>query len=91
VEDILVSLQPIAKTVSVDFVSLRRQQDVVRESQQIFHATGGTHAAGIFNATGELLAFSEDVGRHNALDKAIGKVLFSGKKKEAAIGVLSSS
>lgn len=90
VEDILVSLIPIAKTVSIDFTSLRRLQDVVRESQKIFHATGGTHAAGIFNAAGELLAFSEDVGRHNALDKAIGKVLFSGKKKDARIAVLSS-
>jgi len=90
VEDILVALIPIAKTVSIDFISLRRLQDVVRESQKIFHATGGTHAAGIFNAAGELLAFSEDVGRHNALDKAIGKVLFSGKKKDARIAVLSS-
>jgi FdhD protein len=44
----------------------------------------------VFSRAGDLLAFSEDVGRHNALDKAIGKVLFSGKKKEAAIVMLSS-
>ena len=90
VEDIAVSLKPIAATVSVQFVFLRQLQEAVRESQEIFHATGGTHAAGIFSSTGELLAFSEDVGRHNALDKAIGKVLFSRKPKEAAIAVLSS-
>ena len=90
VEDIAVSLQPAAVTVSVEFGFLRRLQDVMRETQTIFHATGGTHAAGVFSRVGDLLAFSEDVGRHNALDKAIGKVLFSGKKKEAAIVMLSS-
>jgi FdhD protein len=90
VEDIVVSLKLIAATVRVEFLFLRRLQEAVRESQELFHATGGTHAAAIFNRTGELLAFSEDVGRHNALDKAIGKVLFARKVKDAAISILSS-
>ena len=40
--------------------------------QQLFGATGGLHASGIFNQSGELMILREDIGRHNALDKIIG-------------------
>jgi FdhD protein len=90
VEDIARVLEKIPRTLRVEFSLLSRMQQIVKESQQVFAATGGTHAAGIFSARGDLLAFSEDVGRHNALDKAIGKVLFSRKTSEAAVVVLSS-
>ncbi len=45
---------------------------LLREEQNTFEATGGTHAAGLFTADGEVLVVREDVGRHNAVDKVIG-------------------
>ncbi|HKQ96274.1 MAG TPA: formate dehydrogenase accessory sulfurtransferase FdhD [Candidatus Polarisedimenticolia bacterium] len=59
------------------------------ESQAIFHRTGALHGAALFDAAGTPLVVREDVGRHNAVDKAIGRAAIDGLDLTRAILAVS--
>jgi FdhD protein len=88
--DICVALAKSDRTVSMRLSQVFDMQKAMEAHQPVFYATGATHAAALFDGEGRTLASSEDVGRHNALDKAIGRVLFEKKGGEAKAAVLSS-
>jgi len=67
----------------VDPAILRGLPALLRARQAVFDQTGGLHAAGLFDARGELVAIREDVGRHNAVDKLIGAQLLAGRSSLA--------
>ncbi|MEO6541106.1 MAG: formate dehydrogenase accessory sulfurtransferase FdhD [Ferruginibacter sp.] len=54
-------------------------QDALKEQQKVFEDTGGIHASALFDLDGKFIMLQEDVGRHNALDKIIGKALLNGE------------
>lgn len=66
---------PDGPRLRVDIDVLAALPERLRAAQQVFERTGGLHAAALFSASGELLDVREDVGRHNAVDKVVGRAL----------------
>lgn len=64
--------------VRIDIETLLSLPEKLRKTQSDFARTGGIHAAGIFDSSAELKIVREDIGRHNAVDKAIGRAFFDG-------------
>jgi FdhD protein len=71
-------VRPANPAFRADPELLCRIPETLRSGQEIFGRTGGLHAAGLFDASGNLRAQREDVGRHNAVDKIIGWALREG-------------
>jgi FdhD protein len=74
---------------NIDAAVLESLPEKLRTVQPGFGATGGLHAAGLFDVAGELLAAREDVGRHNAVDKVIGALLRRGGPRMGLMAVSS--
>jgi FdhD protein len=76
IESLETRLPPLRLETRVSTTLVRRLPDDLRQQQRIFDQTGGLHAAALFTADGRLASSAEDVGRHNAVDKVVGAMLF---------------
>jgi FdhD protein len=73
-EELLEALEPVSGGIELPFERLYSLPGELRDAQVLFAATGGSHAAGLFDAEGFRLV-GEDLGRHSAFDKVLGRAL----------------
>ena len=75
IESLATTTKPLTVRWSIGHDLILSLPDVLRAAQQTFTETGGLHAAGLFSRDGRLEASAEDVGRHNAVDKLVGRMM----------------
>ncbi|MFO7707177.1 MAG: formate dehydrogenase accessory sulfurtransferase FdhD [Desulfobacterales bacterium] len=90
VADIYQVVAPTADPFQVSIDQVLKCIDRLAEKQVIHRRTRGAHAAMLIDRRLEMVSFAEDVGRHNALDKAIGKAFVARRLSEAVLLILSS-
>jgi len=83
-DQVVRTVAPVGSGVTVPLSTLLSLPDRLRDAQSVFDATGGLHAAALFDREGRLEVLREDVGRHNALDKVVGQALMQGRLPLAA-------
>ena len=79
VDSLALDFPPLGDGPVIDARLLTTLGGRLREQQRLFESTGGLHAAGLFDEHGELQLLREDVGRHNAVDKVVGRSLLDGR------------
>ena len=75
IESLKTNLPPLVVPWTVPASTVVTLPDRLRHAQAVFDETGGLHAAGLFTRDGRLETVAEDVGRHNAVDKVIGRMV----------------
>ncbi len=83
-------LDTLPDTAPIDLAVLASIPERVLGSQGLFSATGAVHAAAAFTADGAVLLTREDVGRHNAVDKVVGRMLLDGQLPATGLGLFVS-
>jgi len=89
--DIVDFIEPVESALRVEAGELIELANSIGEKhQELFGLTGAAHSAAIVDEDLELLSAAEDVGRHNAMDKSIGKLVLDPPKNPPAIAIVSS-
>jgi FdhD protein len=79
----------LTSKVDVSLSEIENGYETMRLQQVNFNKTGGCHAAGVLNYQHQLISVREDIGRHNAVDKAIGDLIQSSQLKNAKVLLVS--
>ena len=91
VDDLLARFQPLVNPAGVDPLLVGAVTTALGEQQELFATTGGSHAAAAFDQSGALLVVREDVGRHNALDKVVGRLVLDHRVPATGLGLVVSA
>jgi len=83
-------LSPLRGLAPIPLDVLASAPSRTRQEQELFDATGGVHAAAAFTAAGETVVLREDIGRHNAVDKVVGRLLFDDRLPAHDLGLYVS-
>ena len=89
VSEICRKVPPVASTLTISPAALFDLMNRLQESQPIFQATGGTHAVALASPDGRVFIHAEDVGRHNAMDKVIGRAVLTRQDLTGLVALLS--
>jgi FdhD protein len=90
VEDLSQIIKPVPEGPPIDLEKAYHCLETLKEHQSLYRKTRASHAAAIYSSNFEYLSLAEDVGRHNALDKAIGKLFLKRTLDQAGVLILSS-
>lgn len=90
VEDLHQIIQPLKDNTRMDVAEALKCLEKLSQNQPLRDKTRASHAAALYTSDFKLLSVAEDVGRHNALDKAVGKLFLDGRLDKAALLTLSS-
>jgi FdhD protein len=89
VDEICRKISPVASTLTLSPDQLLALMARLPEAQPVFRATGGTHAVALASPDGRVFLSAEDVGRHNAMDKVIGRALLEKRNFGELVALLS--
>jgi FdhD protein len=90
IDELCDRLLPLPDTQPIPLEVLHAMPARVAAAQGLFDATGAVHAAAAFTSAGEVLLTREDVGRHNAVDKVVGRLLLDGALPATGLGLFVS-
>ncbi|MFI5282109.1 MAG: formate dehydrogenase accessory sulfurtransferase FdhD [Candidatus Dormibacterales bacterium] len=79
IEDLRRDLARLTDELTIDPALLPGLAERLRSGQSVFDRTGGLHAASLFTGAGALVCLREDIGRHNAVDKVVGRLFLDGR------------
>jgi FdhD protein len=89
VDEIRSKVTPVSSTLTLSPDQLLALMARLPDAQAVFQATGGTHAVALASPDGQVFLSAEDVGRHNAMDKVIGRALWEKRNFAEMVALLS--
>jgi len=87
IDDLRARLHPLRDVRPLPMEVLTAVPDAIRAHQRLFAATGGVHAAAAFDAFAAPVVVREDIGRHNAVDKVVGRLVLDGRVPAGDLGL----